>query len=183
MNTFIIEAGIILSGPTLKQDPGVIACSNQEKYSVKALLLLVAAAGGALLAAVGLPGNANGPLPLDAIAQLPGKSISRAHYLQVLEQVAADRRSPMTAEDRWRLLDRLIEEQLLIDRSLAIDLPRINARVRKTIVNSIFEMAINDAASTSGNAEKALQEYVAELRELAQVRIYEKRLARHAARP
>jgi hypothetical protein len=161
----------------------VTACAIQGKYPARALLLLAAALAGALLAASGIFEGASNQLPADAIAQLPGKTIGRADYLQLLEQVRADRRSPMSADDRWRLLDRLIEEQLLVNRSLELGLPRTNARVRKAIVSSMLEMAINDAASTSGSAEVAVMQYMAELHEVASVSIREDALAGHASLP
>jgi hypothetical protein len=146
--------------------------------------LLASALLGALLAASGYFKPGERPLPAQAIASVDGEIIGRDEYLLLLSQVNTDRRSAMTARERDRLLDRMIEERLLIQRSLKKGLPRANDDIRTAIVDSVLEMA---ASNLSGDnplrAEQALQQYLKELRAVADINIYRETLARHVSPP
>ena len=62
----------------------------------------------------------------------------------------------MTAEDRRHVLERVIEERLLLERALQIGLPYSDPRVRKTIINAMIETTVSDTASVEpGDSELA----------------------------
>ncbi len=115
-----------------------------ERPRSSELLLLAGALVGALLATTGLlePATANHH---NAAAVVNGKVISKTDYLSYLDLMARDKRSPMTEEDRRHVLNRLIEEKLLIQRALDIGLPAADSRVRKAIVNAMIQTAANEA--------------------------------------
>ena len=112
-------------------------------------LLGVGAAVGAALAALGLargPQPAS-PMPPDAVAVVNGAPIARATYAAALAAVAGDRRDgAVDPAVRQRVLDRLIEEELLVQRGLALGLARLDPRVRADLVAAVLGEVVADAA-------------------------------------
>jgi hypothetical protein len=53
----------------------------------------------------------------------------------------------MSAADRRHVLDRIIEEKLLIERGLGIGLPYSDPKVRQAIVNAMIQTIISDVSS------------------------------------
>lgn len=111
-------------------------------------LLALGAAAGLALAAANLvrSGAAERALPADAVATVNGVPIRRDDYLRALGAVAGDRRTPIDDADKERVLDRLIEEELLLQHGTALGLERRDRIVRSTLVASTMELL---AASTS----------------------------------
>ena len=99
---------------------------------------------GALLATTGLlkPSSIEND---NAAAIVNGAIISKSEYLGYLDLLARDKRNAMTAEDRLHVLNRLIEERLVIQRALELGLPEADPKVRKTIVNAMIQTAASDA--------------------------------------
>ncbi|MEQ8745404.1 peptidylprolyl isomerase [Pyruvatibacter sp.] len=64
-----------------------------------------------------------------------------------IEAVAADKRNEMTQADRARILGRLIDEELLIQRGVEVGLVDSDNTVRKAIVNAMIVSVIDDAAN------------------------------------
>lgn len=112
------------------------------------LLLATGAMAGALLAATGIFPDGDLSLDTDRVASVNGETISKSDYLGYLDLLARDKRNPMTAADRRHVLERVIEEKLLIARGLEIDLPYSDPTVRKTIVNAMIQVIISDASSS-----------------------------------
>jgi parvulin-like peptidyl-prolyl isomerase len=111
-------------------------------------LLAIGAALGlaaALWGALGQPGL--GKPRRDAIATVEGIEISRADYERALGALAADKRSPLTTADARRALDRLIDEELLVQRGLDLGLGTSDLAVRKAVVDAMVQFA---AAETAG---------------------------------
>jgi parvulin-like peptidyl-prolyl isomerase len=113
------------------------------------VLLIGGAALGAVLAAAGLSAPSGERLPADVVAVVNDAGIRRDDYARMVEAVAADRREPLSAEDRQRVLDRLIDEELLVQRGLALDLPRVDRRVRADLTQTV----IDGIASQAGDRE------------------------------
>ncbi|MBT4520517.1 MAG: hypothetical protein HOC23_10970 [Halieaceae bacterium] len=111
------------------------------------LLLAVGALIGAVLAASGMLESSQEFLPEGTIALVDGAEISTSGYLSLLEQMSKDKRSPLQSADRRQVLNRLIEEKLLIARGLELNLAYGDPRVRKTIVNAMIETAVSEVAS------------------------------------
>ena len=130
------------------------------------LLLGLGAALGLALAAIdllGVPRTAT-PLPADAVASVNGVSIQSSDYDRALEALAADRRSPLTDADRRRVLDRLVDEELLVQKGLDLGLLRRDRRVRSDIVSSVVESVVAEA-TTREPSEKELQDFFAQHRD------------------
>jgi len=112
-------------------------------------LLAAGAAGGLLLAALGLlskgGGNATGALPADAVAALDGALIRRADYERVLAGLVSDSRNPVDEATRRRVLDRMIDEELLVQRALDLGLAQADRRGRADLTSSLIASVVADA--------------------------------------
>ena len=115
----------------------------------RALLALGAALGLALAAfdLVDAPPRDAAPVPDDAVALVRDVAVRRVDYERALTALAGDRRSPLSAEDRRRVLDRLIDEELLVQKGLALGLARRDGRVRSDIVASVVESVVSEAST------------------------------------
>lgn len=130
------------------------------------LLLAIGAALGLAAAALDLttaPGASR--VPPDAVAIVDGVPIERVEYERALAALAADRRSPLDDADRRRVLDRLIDEELLVQRGLALGLERRDRRVRSDLVASVVESVVAEAATREPSDEE-MQQFFDEHREL-----------------
>lgn len=103
-------------------------------------LLLLGAIGGLAAAAASLLGPAEdgGGLPDDAVARVNATLIRSEEYERLLAALEGDRRTPLRDEDRRRVLDRLIEEELLVQHALALGLARSDRRVRADLVSAVL---------------------------------------------
>ncbi|TFG91505.1 MAG: peptidyl-prolyl cis-trans isomerase, partial [Myxococcales bacterium] len=103
------------------------------------LLLFGALAGlGAAAASLLGPTTDQGPLPDDAVARVNETLIRNEEYARLLAALESDRRTPLGDEDRLRVLDRLIEEELLVQHALALGLARPDRRVRADLVSAVL---------------------------------------------
>lgn len=84
------------------------------------------------------PGESAKPLPENAVARVGGETITRAEYERALEAVAADKRDPLDEADRRRILERLVNEALLIRYGLELDLVR-QPPLRQRLVREVLE--------------------------------------------
>ena len=74
-----------------------------------------------------------------AVVVINDQPIERAEYERALAAVAADKRNPLSDEDRQRILARLIEEELLIQRGVEIGLVDRDRNVRGAVVAAVIE--------------------------------------------
>jgi parvulin-like peptidyl-prolyl isomerase len=117
------------------------------------------AALGVTLAALGLVRPASGgALAEDAVASVDGVPIARADYERALEAALADRRD---VEDeralRQRVLQRLIEQQLLVSRALELGLASRDPQVRADLSQAMLDLLL-------ARGEQALEPSETELR-------------------
>ncbi len=110
-------------------------------------LLAIGAIFGAVLAATGLLEKVTTSLPSQLLAQVNENNISKKDYLGYLELLARDKRNPMREQDRRHVLNRLIEEQLLIAKGLELGLPSSDPTVRKSIISAMIQSVISDSAT------------------------------------
>lgn len=112
------------------------------------LLFGIGAAVGlaaALLTALGpLDTGADGG---DLAARVGDGGVSRASYTRAIEALEADKRNPLTDADRARALDRLVDEELLVQRGIELGLPANEPMVRKAIVDAMVRFATASAES------------------------------------
>ncbi len=123
------------------------------------VLLILGATAGLLLAASGLVESWSLPsrsVPANAIARVDERVIPRERYLELVNDLAADKRTPLDAADRLFALDRLIDEELLIMRGIELGLPETSPEIRKTIAAAVIAQIAAEAEATRPD-EAALQ--------------------------
>ena len=77
-------------------------------------------------------------------AKIEDTSIPMERYLVQLEGLAKDKRSPMTQSDKEYVLERMIEEELLIKRALDLGMLDNNPMARGTIVQQMIKTIISE---------------------------------------
>jgi len=126
-------------------EPPHEAPSNRPRW-----LLALGAALGLLFATAGIlervPGAAT--LPEGAAAVVNGVVIRDASYQRALEALAQDSRNPLSEEDRVHILNRLIEEELLVQRAAELGLDRTDPVVRNTLVSAMIETIVAGVGQT-----------------------------------
>jgi parvulin-like peptidyl-prolyl isomerase len=105
--------------------------------------LAAGAAAGVALAAWGLLGSAAGAgLPDGAVASVNGTPIYAEDYRRLVEGVESDTREPAGPELRRRVLDRMIEEELLVQRGVELGLVESDRRVRADITQAMIQSIV-----------------------------------------
>ncbi len=124
-------------------------------------LLALGALAGLALAGVELvrPSSHEVPLSGDTIAVVNGHPVARPDFESAVSALAADRRSAIDATDRRRILDRLIEEQLLVERGIDLDLPRRDPRVRAEVVAAVIDTISSEASAREPSAAEVARFY------------------------
>lgn len=123
---------------------------SDPEAAPRAFWLLVAGATlGIGLAAAGIVSGVGDPraLPEGAIAAVDGWPIPAELYERTVEGLALDKRNALTDADRAHVLDRLIEEELLVRRGVEIGLVSSAPGVRKAIVAAMIESILADVES------------------------------------
>jgi parvulin-like peptidyl-prolyl isomerase len=115
--------------------------------SVGALVGLAAAAAG-LLAQT----RAASEVPEGAVASVNGTAVRRADYERAVEALASDSRGAIDDADRRHVLDRLVDEELLVQRALELGLARQDRRVRGDLVTAVIESVTADAGQREPDA-------------------------------
>jgi peptidyl-prolyl cis-trans isomerase C len=113
-------------------------------------LLAAGAAAGIALAAVGLVQGgerAAGALGTGEVARVNGVPIRGDELERVLGGLAADKRAPLSEADRERVLARLVEEELLVQRAVEIGLVDSEPAVRKALVQALVDSVVAEAES------------------------------------
>jgi parvulin-like peptidyl-prolyl isomerase len=111
----------------------------------------LAAAAAGMVAGVGGPKSAPGPAE---IALVNGVAIPRDQLQRTLDALARDKRNPLTPDDERHVLDRLVEEELLVQRGVEVGLVESDSRIRKAIVAAMIQAIVADAESSqAGPAE------------------------------
>jgi hypothetical protein len=119
------------------------------------VLLVLGALAGAVLAAVGLGGGAQrGAVRPGVVALVNGEPILQDDYARTLAAVAGDRREGLTDADRRRVLDRLIDEELLVQRGLALGLARTDRRVRADLTATVIDGIVSEVDDRPPSADE-----------------------------
>jgi hypothetical protein len=82
----------------------------------------------------------------DAVAWVSDRPISRASYENALQAVASDRKGgALRADDRARVLERLIDQELLIDRAIELGLHERDPQIRNQLVTAMIDFLVRRA--------------------------------------
>lgn len=115
-------------------------------------LLLAGLVAGALLAALGLRAAPRPALPPEAVARVADRLILREAWQRAVAAVAADRRAPLTPADERHILERLVDEELLVQHGVALGLVEQDARLRSTLVSEVMLAATQAARAEPDEA-------------------------------
>ena len=99
---------------------------------------------GISLASISLIKRVNFEIAGDWVANIEGAKITKEKYLLQLEGLRSDKRSPLTQKDKEFVLERMIEEELLIKRALDMGILRTNPMARGTVVQQMINQIISD---------------------------------------
>jgi parvulin-like peptidyl-prolyl isomerase len=115
-------------------------------------LLLAGAALGLALSAAGLlesggadHGSAAAGLAADQAARVGERVIRRVDYERMLAGVERDLRNPIDDATRRRVLERMIDEELLVQQALALDLAAADRRMRGELVSGLVDSLVAEA--------------------------------------
>lgn len=115
--------------------------ATEYSARTRVALLALGACAGLIMAAAGLVerwSRSPDELPVGAIARVGGKIITQARYRQVLNDLAADKRVPLSAQDRQFVIDRLVDEELLIQRGIELGLADSSPQIRKALAAAVI---------------------------------------------
>lgn len=114
----------------------------------RATWLLLAGAGlglaGAMWSALGV-GSAVASYG-GAIAVVDGTPIARSVFDSAIEGLASAKRTPLTEAEKREALERIIDEELLLQRALELGLGESDPQSRKALVNAMLQFSIADAS-------------------------------------
>ena len=96
---------------------------------------------------------------VNAVAEVNGTIIRKATYERALAALARDRRDPLGEVDRRYVLDRLIEEELLLQRAVDLGLDKSNLVVRNTLVSAMIETIVSGVGPREPDAEQVAAFY------------------------
>ncbi|HUR40523.1 MAG TPA: peptidylprolyl isomerase [Verrucomicrobiae bacterium] len=116
-------------------------------------LLAAGIAAGLALAASGVAQRAASPLPPGAVARVGDQLIARDAWLRAVAAMASERRAELTADDQRHILDRLVDEALLVQHGLDLGLVQSDARLRSTMVSEVMLAATRRAAAPVDDAQ------------------------------
>ena len=80
----------------------------------------------------------------DWVANVGGVQISKEKYYSQLEGLARDKKNPITEKDKNYVLERMIEEELLIIRAKELGLFENNQIVRGSIIQQMIKLIISE---------------------------------------
>ena len=124
-------------------------------------LLWAGVALGMALTAWGLVGSSPAAPSLEgAVAVVNGQPLSRAAFDRFVAAVGEERREVLPPSERQRLLDRLVDEELLLQYGLGLGLARHEPTARRVIVQSVIA-SVTSAAEDVEPSEADLREYYA----------------------
>ena len=124
-------------------------------------LLVAGAAIGLALAAFGLLEDrreASGLGP-DVAAVVGERVIRRVDYERVLAGVESDRRTPVDEALRRRVLDRMIDEELLVQRALDLGLAAVDRRVRGELTSGLIDSIVSEADGDPASPSEVARHY------------------------
>ena len=95
-----------------------------------------------------------------AIARVGEKEISRQRFEEIIKILDDQSNSQLTLEKKNLIRERLIDEELLIQRAIELDLVRNDSLVKGNIIQTMFQYIIN-SKELAEPSEKDLREYFA----------------------
>lgn len=120
--------------------------------------LAVGALAGLVAAGIGIlrQATADGDLPADVIASVNDTMIGREVYERALARLGA---RDLSHNDRGRMIERLVDDELLVQRGVELGMTQSDTEVRAAIVNSLVA-SITAEADAANPDDDTLQAYL-----------------------
>ena len=96
----------------------------------------------------------NGAGDTGVVAVVNGADITREKYLSYLQALSADKKDPIGAEDSRYVLQRIIEEELLVQRGVEVGLLESDKRTRAALVNGMISMTTTAAEAKAPDEDE-----------------------------
>lgn len=129
--------------------------ADSARQDRRALRLLAAAAvtgvACGFVFADATPGA--GRLPPGWIAEVNGRPILADDYARAVAAFARDRREPPSGADRARILDTLVDEELLFQAGLASGFVDSDRSVREAVLRAMIESVVAESATRAVSEE------------------------------
>src|SRR5258706_4069781 len=93
-------------------------------------------------------------------ARVNGQAIDSDTFQRTFAGFAQGSKRPITAADRTAILNRLIDEEVLVQRAVALGLPEQDPTVRKQLVQAMIALALAQAAGADPTDDE-LKRYIA----------------------
>ena len=124
-------------------------------------LLFLGAAIGLAIATYGLveARSEARALPDTTAAVVGERTIRTVDYQRVLAGVEGDLRSPIDDALRRRVLDRMIDEELLVQRALDLGLAVVDRRVRGELTSGLIDSIVSEADAQEASAREIARHY------------------------
>lgn len=122
---------------------------------------MIGAATGLGFAVFGLLESPPGPrlLPPQTAAQVGERAIRRVDYERVLAAVERDLRNPVDESFRRRVLDRMVDEELLVQHALQLGLASIDRRVRGELTAGLMDSIVGEADANEASASEVARHF------------------------
>jgi len=111
----------------------------------------------AVVASVLTPSSSN-VTDVQVVAIVNGTPIGREKYLAYLRALSTDKKDAIRSEDSEYILQRIIEEELLVQRGVEAGLLESDKRTRAALVNAVISMATT-AAEAKAPSDKELDAF------------------------
>jgi hypothetical protein len=140
-------------------------------------LLWLGAGSGLVLAiaslAVPTARDASAALPDGAVAIVNGALILRADYDGELQRVAERERRALTARDKQAVVQRLVDEELMLERGLELGMARADAPTRRALLSAVVaaERASADGSGSPEAIDRLYQEAADRLAQPGKLRL------------
>lgn len=96
------------------------------------------------------------PMTVDVVAWVNGRPIARESYESALRAVASDRKTGvLDSGDRERVLERLIDQELLIDRAIELGLHERDPQLRNQLATAMIDFLVRRAEDDTTEATDA----------------------------
>jgi parvulin-like peptidyl-prolyl isomerase len=120
------------------------------------LWLACGAAAGVALAAFGLLGTdaSRAALPRGVVASVNGKLIQAEDWVRLVEGLESDTRESASPELRRRVLDRMIDEELLVQRGVELGLVESDRRVRADLTQAMIQSIVVEVEDEKPDEEE-----------------------------
>ena len=122
--------------------------------------LIAGALAGLLAAGFGIlrQADSGNDLPANAVASVNDQIISRDNYDRAIARLGTNRNSE---DNSARVLQRLVDDELLVQRGLELGMAQSDAAVRNAIIESLIA-SVTAEADAAGPSDEELQQYLLE---------------------